>query len=800
MTFAKRFFFFVLLCLSVPANAETINGALNLGRAGTQPIPGTNQATIYFDGTDLLCAQDGSAFFSFCGPSTAPTSTPTTAPTATPTLAVGGCRVIDETLQIWVCKNVFGDERLEIGGAGNSDPSNSLVSGGLLQELVAKSGGYARAGTFAASNTAAESAQHFLMRSRGTLTSPADVQIGDVLGTFIFGGYTAGAITPQSFTLEAIVSDSPGVGFIPVDLIFGSVDAAGLTHDPLILRDTGHVCAGCDAGNPTRTKFTVAALGLNQQSVLLTGDTAAMDAASYSTVSQLGGPWVIQGATQTFAEDPGDGQVLVVSNVDGTFPLVIKNEDAAASAQHRFHMSTGADISVPVDDSIAFIYDYDILRWRNFARPIPTPFNTPGNTVTPILTPTPANTATVTATFTAIPPTVTPNSCADPCAEAVDWTRLQNYPTACSAGSFISTLADVPTCTSNASTATALAANGANCSPGSYPLGVDASGAVESCTAVGSGTVTSVATGVGLTGGTITTTGTVALSYADTLASNSLGAGECVFASGTNERGIICEGATADGIEIALKFPDPATSDKTLTAPNETGTLCSTGSVCSGYQAGPLSGDVVTSGAAATIQANSVALGTDTTGNYAGSSSEGGAATTADALTTNPSPCSSNQYVTDIAAAGTLTCAQPDVVNLAGITHARRTTDFTTTSTSAVDITSLSFSVLNGEVWAFEFHLSTASTTAAGLTLALSTPAGVTGGQYFCSLSSATASRAERGVSTGACNTVNGDGIASFSGIVAPSANGTVQLRIAKTTSGTATVYTNSYLLARRIS
>lgn len=37
--------------------------------------------------------------------------------------------------------------------------------------------------------------------------------------------------------------------------------------------------------------------------------------------------------------------------------------------------------------------------------------------------------------------------------------------------------------TGNASTATALAANGANCSAGNYPLGVDASGAAESCTA-----------------------------------------------------------------------------------------------------------------------------------------------------------------------------------------------------------------------------------------------------------------------------------------------------------------------------
>ena len=36
----------------------------------------------------------------------------------------------------------------------------------------------------------------------------------------------------------------------------------------------------------------------------------------------------------------------------------------------------------------------------------------------------------------------------------------------------------------NVATATALAANGANCSAGSYPLGVDASGASESCTAL----------------------------------------------------------------------------------------------------------------------------------------------------------------------------------------------------------------------------------------------------------------------------------------------------------------------------
>lgn len=47
------------------------------------------------------------------------------------------------------------------------------------------------------------------------------------------------------------------------------------------------------------------------------------------------------------------------------------------------------------------------------------------------------------------------------------------------------------TLTGNAATATALAANGANCSAGNYPLGVDASGAVESCTSAGIGDLVS---------------------------------------------------------------------------------------------------------------------------------------------------------------------------------------------------------------------------------------------------------------------------------------------------------------------
>ncbi len=53
-------------------------------------------------------------------------------------------------------------------------------------------------------------------------------------------------------------------------------------------------------------------------------------------------------------------------------------------------------------------------------------------------------------------------------------------------------------------------------------------------------------------------------------------------------------------------------------------------------------GDVTVSGSGSiwTVDADSIALGTDTTGNYAGSSSEGGAATTATALAADPADCS----------------------------------------------------------------------------------------------------------------------------------------------------------------
>lgn len=125
--------------------------------------------------------------------------------------------------------------------------------------------------------------------------------------------------------------------------------------------------------------------------------------------------------------------------------------------------------------------------------------------------------------------------------------------------------------------------------------------------------------------------------------------GACFTAAGTGTAQIF-KNATSG--QITLQTVAGALGTRVISMPAETGTVCTTGSVCSGYQAGPLSGDVVTVGAAATIQANSVALGTDTTGNYAGSASEGGAATTALALDANGANCSAGSYPLGVDAAG----------------------------------------------------------------------------------------------------------------------------------------------------
>lgn len=100
--------------------------------------------------------------------------------------------------------------------------------------------------------------------------------------------------------------------------------------------------------------------------------------------------------------------------------------------------------------------------------------------------------------------------------------------------------------------------------------------------------------------------------------------------------------------------------------------------------------DLTTGGA---IKADSVALGTDTTGNYAGSSSEGGAATTATALAANGSNCSAGSYPLGVDASGAVeSCTDATTeIDSAIATHASNSSahhaPVTVTDSSEIDFT-----------------------------------------------------------------------------------------------------------------
>lgn len=162
--------------------------------------------------------------------------------------------------------------------------------------------------------------------------------------------------------------------------------------------------------------------------------------------------------------------------------------------------------------------------------------------------------------------------------------------------------------TGNADTATALAANGTNCSAGNAPLGVDASGAVESCFDVWTEAEnTSAAYISNLSGfdtddltqgatnlynqthsGDVTGATTLAIAndvvaftdiaYSITLAGNpALGASESYF--GAN--GIIFEGSTANTSETLLTVTNP-TADRTITFPDASITVAGLTSAMTG--------------------------------------------------------------------------------------------------------------------------------------------------------------------------------------------------------------------------
>ncbi len=140
---------------------------------------------------------------------------------------------------------------------------------------------------------------------------------------------------------------------------------------------------------------------------------------------------------------------------------------------------------------------------------------------------------------------------------------------------------DQTTITGNAGTATALAANGSNCSAGQFPLGVDASGASESCTALpttisgtanqitasaATGAVTlSIPTNPTLPG---TTTGTFSGNLTGNVTGNASGTsgsttGNAATATALAANGTNCSGSLPRGIDASGNAEGCADADLT---------------------------------------------------------------------------------------------------------------------------------------------------------------------------------------------------------------------------------------------
>lgn len=69
--------------------------------------------------------------------------------------------------------------------------------------------------------------------------------------------------------------------------------------------------------------------------------------------------------------------------------------------------------------------------------------------------------------------------------------------------------------------------------------------------------------------------------------------GPVCFMDGTNDgASLVYEGATVNGNETRLSFTGDPPADNVVTIPNETGTICTTSTVCTGYGGATLAGDV----------------------------------------------------------------------------------------------------------------------------------------------------------------------------------------------------------------
>ena len=135
----------------------------------------------------------------------------------------------------------------------------------------------------------------------------------------------------------------------------------------------------------------------------------------------------------------------------------------------------------------------------------------------------------------------------------------------------------------------------------------------------------------------------------------------------------------------------------------------------------------------------------------------------------------------------------------------------TTTGQSAASVTGLAFSIAANEKWVARVHMKVGSSSVAGMSVAVSFPAGATvTADWFGVTLTNPATAWEQTTASGTLTTTSFDTLSATTAAVGAFVNGeitvangatpgTVQVQFAKTTSGTATVYVGSFMTAHRL-
>jgi hypothetical protein len=258
-----------------------------------------------------------------------------------------------------------------------------------------------------ASNTSAAGGLVGYAKSRGTVTSPTAVNSGDFLGGQLFGGHD-GTQVNFGAAIYSFCDGTPSSGLTPARISMftgsssatrteririesnGDVGIGTITPQSIVDVEGGIAIGATYSGTtaaPTNGAIIEGNVGIGTSApnarLHVVGDSKTDGLLIYSPITinlvnftypafnfigLLTKTYIRLNVTVGIATieafpAPSDNVVLIISCV-GSFGIIFRNEWGGAAAADRFLTNTGADVVVPVNGTITFVYDTISSRWR----------------------------------------------------------------------------------------------------------------------------------------------------------------------------------------------------------------------------------------------------------------------------------------------------------------------------------------------------------------------------------------------------------------------------------------------------